>query len=358
MAQLELSVSHLRKNMIISRAVYTNTGAILVSEGTPVTKEVISILTKHFIDTVFVEPIKAQNTALSPEEQANPFVDPGQLLEFKESFQVAEDTLAQNLLDIVDRDEDIDPSVLLYTLNEIVEKTDNETNLSNMLMLMKKNSTSLYQHSISVALFGQILAKWLYCTKEEIELISISGLLHDIGLLKSSKEKMAHFYFHNLLTNADNGRHAIEGHNAIRSKHIDNHVKHAILTHHERLDGSGVPLNASHFDINQISRILAVVDTYDILTMEEDGFGALSPFQALQRMEDTSYGKLDPHIMLTFLSNIADTMIQHRVLLSNGQDGRIIMINKYDISRPLVQMGGTFIDLSQNKELYIKKVLD
>lgn len=69
MAQMRVTVNRLRNNMIIAKDVYTNTGIILIAEGTPVTKEVISLLTKHFIDSVIVDYMTAQNDfSLSPQE--------------------------------------------------------------------------------------------------------------------------------------------------------------------------------------------------------------------------------------------------------------------------------------------------
>lgn len=55
----------------------------------------------------------------------------------------------------------------------------------------------------------------------------------------------------------------------------------------------------------------------------------------------------DSHFLLRFVTNIADAMIQHQVLLSNGQVGKVVMINKYDVSKSLIQVEDTFIDLGR-----------
>lgn len=191
-----------------------------------------------------------------------------------------------------------------------------------------------------------------------MELIAIAGLLHDIGFVNLSKEKMKFFTFQDDLEVSDRGRHAIDGYNIIKNQNIDTRIKQAVLTHHEGLDGSGFPLQVSHFDINQISRIIAIADTYDILTMKEEGRESLSVFSALRKMETCYYNKLDAHFLLRFTANIADAMIQHQVLLSNGQVGKVVMINKYDISKSLIQVEDAFIDLSREKNIYIKEDLD
>ena len=55
MAQMRIPTSRLRKNMIVKSDVYTRSGVIIVPAGTEVTKDVVSLLTRHFIDDVIVE---------------------------------------------------------------------------------------------------------------------------------------------------------------------------------------------------------------------------------------------------------------------------------------------------------------
>ena len=51
-------------------------------------------------------------------------------------------------------------------------------------------------------------------------------------------------------------------------------------------------------------------------------------------------------------------MVQHRVLLNDGRTGQVVMINRLNVSRPLVQVGTTFVDLSKEHSLYIQELLD
>jgi HD-GYP domain-containing protein (c-di-GMP phosphodiesterase class II) len=41
-------------------------------------------------------------------------------------------------------------------------------------------------------------------------------------------------------------------------------IAHEILSHHERWDGSGYPYGKKGYDIPKLSRILAIVDAYDV----------------------------------------------------------------------------------------------
>lgn len=91
----------------------------------------------------------------SKAENAQPLVDEKQYQEFQEHFSVAENMLSDNLKKIVENSEDIDVPALMNVTNEILEKSRNETNLCNMLLMMKKDTESLYAHSINVPYYAR-----------------------------------------------------------------------------------------------------------------------------------------------------------------------------------------------------------
>lgn len=360
MAQLRIHTDRLRKGMVIKSNVYSNSGAVLIPENTPVTKDVMSLLARHFIDYVIVD-YQAEGASVptaSPVPGEAPRISEKQLSEFKESFQVAEDTLSENLREIAEKNNDIDVPVLLDMLNQVVEKSESDINLCDMLFHMKKNAVNLYTHSINVALFAQILAKWMNFEPQDIELVVIAALLHDIGILKYSQEELKNFHFKDELNKGRFEKHAAYGYNMIKDKALDIRIKQAVLTHHERLDGSGFPLQISIQNINRFSRIIAIADVYDTLTMKEDGAEALSPFLALKELEENGHRRFDSQMLMTFLSRITNNFIQHNVLLSNGARGQIVLINKYNLSRPLVQVGSSFLDLAVRNDIFIKELLD
>lgn len=361
MACFRIHTDRLRKGMVIKNDVYSRTGAVLVPVNTPVTKDVVSLLTRHFIDYVMVDyQATASNPADIPSPESVPQLKQQQAEEFKGSFRIAETALSENLVDFVTKDKDLDVPLLLNMLNDIVGKSENEVNLCNMLFKMKSNAEGLYTHSINVALWAQVLAKWMNFEQEDIELVGTAGLLHDIGLLKltGTAELPAGFTFHEELGGGKYVKHTILGYNLFKNKNIDVRVKQAILTHHERQGGSGFPLKVSLKNINLISRVLAIADTYDTLTMTERGIKPKSPFWILKHLEDTGYQKYDSDMLMTFISHLTNNFIRHTVRLSNDAVGQIVMINKFNLTRPLVQIGNSFIDLAVRKDLVIKEILD
>lgn len=109
MAYIKVAVNRLRKGMIVGEDVYTKTGVILVTQGSPVTKEVVNLLTRHFIDGISVEYQTDTSESVIPKANINE----EQYNEFKEEFMVAENKLSDNLKNIVYKSSDINVSALM-----------------------------------------------------------------------------------------------------------------------------------------------------------------------------------------------------------------------------------------------------
>lgn len=357
MATIRIRTNRLQKGMIIKSDVFNHTGTLIVPANTTVTKEVFALLTRHFISEVIVDYTPTQKSTPDPNLlQKTNGIPAKKMEEFTKTFHIAEETLSQNLKDIALRDKDVDIQTLVNMITSVVNKTDGDVNLCDMLFHMKSNSETLYSHSINVSLYAQLLARWLDFTAEEIELVSLAGLLHDIGHLKYPETDS--FSLHDELNKRCHDKHPAYGYKIIQQKTIDYRIKQAILTHHERMDQSGFPMGVSFANINSTARVLAIADTYATLTTEEATDPALTPFEVLKFLEKSEYSKYDTRYLLLFTERIAQNFVQHEVLLNNGQVGVIILLNKVDLTRPLVQVGSQFIDLSLRTDLAIKKILN
>ena len=192
----------------------------------------------------------------------------------------------------------------------------------------------------------------------EMEEVMAAGLLHDIGFLELWKDGQEQTEFLQEYETERYEKHVVSGYNLIKKMNIDQRIKQAVLTHHERVNGSGFPLQVMGDNINWISRILAVADTYDALTMRQGDKAGISAFEAIKKMEDEGYNRLDTNYLMTFLKRIAETMIQRNVILNDGRMGRVVMINKYKLSCPLVQVGDAFVDLAKQSRYYIQEILE
>lgn len=357
MSIMRVSVDRLREGMIIANEVYSQTGIPLVTEGTPVTKEVINLLTKHFIDEVRVSYEEERKIAARPRRYGMGLATAPKYEEWKEEYQVAENVISESLKQIISGTNGVDSETILDTLNGILEKSGTEGDFFSMILKMKNSSSSLYTHAVNVALMAQLLAQWVRCSDEEIEVVTLAGVLHDVGHLELSKTQMETFSYVKELETNEYERHVISGYNLLKKQKVNQDVLQAILTHHESLDGRGYPLKVTQENIRQTSRILAIADTFDTLTMRTPGEENLSAFAALKRMQDWGIHKFDTQILMEFTTHIAESMIQREVRLSDGRVGQIVMLNRFNIFSPMVKTGDDFVDLSKRHNLEIVELL-
>ncbi len=356
MALIRMKTHHLKKGMLIKADVYNRAGVILVPAETTVTGEVFELLTKHFIEEVVIE-YTLTPAPITDFSSGRRRVNEKKLQEAALIYKAAEDTLAQNLKDIVQKDKEVDIPVLLGLLQSVVNKADEELSIFDILHHMQKNSDSLYAHSINVSLYAQLLARWSGLDTEEIEIVSLAGLLHDMGHLQYPESDDAPFTLHDGMEKVCHEQHPTLAYRLLQNKTIDHRIKQAVLTHHERFDESGFPLKISFVNINEITRILSIADSYVTLITEENGHPALTPFEAMRKLQETDYKKYDYKLLTTFIEHVSLNYVQHDVLLTDGRTGTILMINKTDISRPLIQIGNLFVDLTKQKDLAIEKIL-
>src|SRR5207249_11030451 len=70
-----------------------------------------------------------------------------------------------------------------------------------------------------------------------------------------------------------------------------------VLYHTERMDGSGYPHGLASAEIPIEARIVAVADTYDVLSTDRPYRQAVSPNEALLRVLDDAGPRLDPMVV-------------------------------------------------------------
>ena len=356
MAQIRVKTHHLKKGQLIIADVYNRAGVILVPANTPVTSEVFELLTKHFIEEVIVEYI-TEASPITNIASGRKLINEKKLKEAARTYKIAEETLAQNLKDIVSKDKDVDVPSLLGLLQSVISRADEELSLFDILHHMQRDSDTLYSHSINVALYAQLLARWSGISEEEIELVSLAGLLHDMGHLQYPESDHTPFTLHDGMEKKCHEQHPSLAYRLLQNKTIDHRIKQAVLTHHERFDESGFPLGVSFVNLTQITRVLSIADAYVTMITEETGYPAMIPFVALRLLQETDYKKYDFKLLSTFIEHTSQNYIQHEVLLTDGRVGTIVMINKTDLTRPLVQIGNLFIDLKKQRDLAIEKIL-
>jgi putative nucleotidyltransferase with HDIG domain len=149
-------------------------------------------------------------------------------------------------------------------------------------------------HSVRVGQLSMEIGREMELPKRDLQFLEVGGYLHDIGkigirddvLLKPGR-----------LT--DRERALIEEHprigiNIVQYVDLADEVKQLVLSHHEKLDGTGYPEGLSGGQISIFARIGAVADIYDALTTERPYKPGLSIEEAVAMLQrEVEAGHLD-----------------------------------------------------------------
>ncbi len=232
-------------------------------------------------------------------------------------------------------------------LSELVYGSVNDSvNVVKYLNNIRDKDEYTYTHCVNVAFYSMLIAKWLTLPKEEIEEVIQAGLLHDIGKVEIPDEilnkpgKLLELELDIMQ------RHSLIGYYCIKNiTEISQPIKEAVLSHHERVDGSGYPYGLKGDEIDLYAKIIAIADVYDAMTQDRVYKKGVNPFVAFEMFQTLGMGTFDVHVLNVFLKNIAVNFTGLDVILENGERGEIVYVPPYEITKPIILIGSSFIDL-------------
>lgn len=348
----------LEPGMITAEDVYTVTGQLLVPENTLLDSSSIhklkmyNVSTVAILDPVIDEPILNAHATYSQRIQSTE-----EFQEFKENYLEKIDDFHDTINDIVTKNAPLNPSDLLVHTAKLLDSSTTSIHIFDMLHNMREFDDSTFTHCLNVALICRVFGKWLNMPNEDLDILTLCGLLHDIGKLTTPEEILTK---PGKLTNAEYQvmkNHVNNGYAYLKTQAIDPRIKEACLFHHERCDGSGYPFGLTGDKIPEFAQIVAIADVYDAMTARRVYRGPMCPFTVIKYIEDEGYNKYHPRFLLTFLENVVSSYIHTTVLLNNGLTGEVVLINRHALSRPMIQCGEEFIDLAKNPELKIEAII-
>lgn len=156
-------------------------------------------------------------------------------------------------------------------------------------------------HSDRVSEFSVLIGKHLGLSNEDLKVLEIGGLFHDIGkigvpdsiLLKEGK--LTDDEYSEIKNHPTIGAHILS--NATIFQNIIPIVNH----HHEKYDGNGYPSKLKGEDIPYFARIAAIADTFDAMTSKRTYRDALPLEVVIAEIERCKGTQFDPKLADVFL---------------------------------------------------------
>lgn len=360
------AVEDLHPGMKTAKPVYTNRGQLVIEEGTALTTALISRLFFYGIASIEAEepkedtpeerPVFVPRTSYSQQVKRRP-----EFMEFQIDYTKHLGAVKDSFESICNSNgqiDKIDTDGLLAGAAELLKKASTTLGLLDMLHNMRQIDDSIYAHNMNVALLSRTIGEWLHFSKEDLELVTLCGMLHDIGKTALPPELLNKPGKYTEEEFAIVRQHPLLGYKILKDLPLSVHVKRAALMHHERGDGSGYPQGLKEGEIDSFAQIVAIADVYDAMTAARSYRAPLCPFEVIAAFENEGLQKYHPEYILTFLNRIANSYQHNRVLLSNGQSGTIVMINSKHLTQPMIQMDdGKVIDLTEHHDLSITKII-
>lgn len=347
--------------MTIAEDVYRES-QLLIPKGTVVDNEVLNILRYSSIVSVAVygkdtSQKKTSSVSVPEKTHSEQIRESKSFKEFEENFHETTETFSYTLNDIASRNKDVDIDILFDSANEIMAGETNTYQLMDILSNIRYFDDSTYAHSLNVAMLANILGRWLHMEEHDLKLLTVAGMLHDIGKVLIPPEIIKK---PGPLTKEEFEivkQHSLKGYKLLKGKNVDENICQAALLHHEKCDGSGYPLGLKGDRINELAKLITIVDIYEAMTANRCYREGICPFAVIRMYEEEGYSKYDPKYLLPFLQGISDTYLHNTVLLNDGRKGEIILTNKTAISRPGLLVNGEYLDLTRYPELNIIAIL-
>ena len=188
----------------------------------------------------------------------------------------------------------------LKETNNKLEKAYLET-IQTLRFTVEAKDVYTRGHSDRVSAYSVLIGKYLGLSEDDIHLLKIGGLFHDIGkigvpdsiLLKTSK--LTDDEYSEIKNHPTIGAHILS--NASIFEKAIPIVKH----HHERYDGHGYPSKLAGEDIPYLARIAAVADSFDAMTSRRTYRDSLPIDVVKQEIEKNKGTQFDPKIADVFL---------------------------------------------------------
>ena len=234
------------------------------------------------------------------------------------------------------------------------------SNANALLWLSKIKDQDHYtaEHSMRVGILAMAFGRYIGLKDENLEVIGMCGMLHDVGKTKIPDEilnkpsRLTRIEYDIMKEHSKYGKELLD-----EIHGVDQIIKDTALYHHERIDGQGYPeqLNAAY--LHKFIRMISIVDVYDAITSTRPYKEGAPAFDALKILFSEAGKHFDNELVEAFIQMIGIYPTGTLVEMTNGEVGIVVSANPSARLRPKVELVMTsdkkfrppyIIDLAKN----------
>jgi len=320
-----ISVDSVKGNEVLAKDILNESSSILMKAGTVMKKEYIKRLKELNIGFIYVEDDIAQGVNLTQSLE----------LQIKEQCQ---ETVREILTKYTYHTEK-ELEEIITVADEIIYDIMQEPEVIYNLSSIRSKSDSTYSHSLNVCALAVILALKMKLSIKKTREIAIGCLLHDIGFTYITMD------YGDLILEECSDRiqkeikkHVIYGYSAVEKlKWLTSASKDIILSHHERLDGSGYPFRLTEEKIKTGSKIAAVCDEFDS-RVYGNLMKKMKVHDAIDYIVSQAGIKFDLEVVRAFVASVAAYPIGALVITNQNEIGIVLRQNPKCPTRPVIRI--------------------
>ncbi|MEX2360757.1 MAG: HD-GYP domain-containing protein [Gammaproteobacteria bacterium] len=233
----------------------------------------------------------------------------------------------------------VDTETAKAVVNDLVETITEDANTALWLTSLKNVHEYTAQHCINVSVLSIVFGKHLGFTEDQLKLIGLGALLHDVGKMNTPPEilnkpgKLTPDEFEVIK------RHPVDGYETmLGTGNVPDQSLQIIKYHHERLSGRGYPDGLKGDQISTAVLMVAIADVYDAMTSERVYHQGMPAHDALKALYQIAPGEFGKKLMEEFIRCIGVYPVGSVVELFSGDIGIVMSVDPENKLRPLVML--------------------
>ena len=156
-------------------------------------------------------------------------------------------------------------------------------------------------HEVRVAALAKSIAEGMHLLEDDVQAIEMAGLLHDIGKLGVPVEILAKPGRLSSIEFELVKEHSRAGYEMLKGIDFPGSVAAIVLSHHERMDGSGYPNGIAGDEIILGARIIGVADVIEAMSSHRPYRSALGLQAAVSELGDHPE-RYDPEVVSAYMA--------------------------------------------------------
>lgn len=186
--------------------------------------------------------------------------------------------------------------------NKLLEKRSaRNSTISSLSKMLYEKSYETEEHAIRIFKICEKIGKRINLNSAQLDELNLLAKLHDIGKIAipdnilNKADKLTEEEFEIIKT------HTQIGYRIATELYDLRHVAYQILCHHENFDGSGYPNSLSGSAIPFLSRIVRIVDSFDVMISGRPYRMAMTKQDAIKELLKYSGKHYDPELIKLFI---------------------------------------------------------